>query len=40
MIRKNIDLPDELVAEVMRRNNLPSKKSAAEYALRRVVWTP
>ena len=37
MTRTNIDLPDELVAEVMRRYDLPSKRSAVEYALRRVV---
>ena len=37
MSRTNIDLDDELVAEVMRRYKAPSKRAAVELALRRLV---
>jgi Arc/MetJ family transcription regulator len=37
MSRTNIDLDDELVAEAMRRFDLPTKKSAVEFALRRLL---
>lgn len=40
MSRTNIDLPDDLVEEVMRRYDLPTKKSAVEFALRRVLSAP
>jgi Arc/MetJ family transcription regulator len=40
MSRTNIDLPDDLVAEVMIRFDLPTKKSAVEFALRRVLGGP
>lgn len=35
--RTNIDLPDELVDEVMRAFDLPTKRSAVEFALRRLL---
>lgn len=37
MTRTNIDIDDELVATVMNRFSLPTKKSAVEMALRRLV---
>jgi len=37
MSRTNIDLDDELVAEVMRRYNLKTKREAVDLALRRLV---
>ena len=37
MSRTNIDIDDELVAIVMNRFNLPTKKSAVDMALRRLV---
>jgi len=37
MSRTNIDLDDELVAIVMNRFNLSTKKSAVEMALKRLV---
>jgi Arc/MetJ family transcription regulator len=37
MTRTNLDLDDELVAEVMRRYGLASKRAAVDYALRRLV---
>ena len=40
MSRTNIDLDDELVAEVMRRFGVTTKKSAVELALRRLLSTP
>ena len=40
MSRTNIDLPDDLVEEVMQRYNLPTKKSAVEFALRKVLAGP
>jgi Arc/MetJ family transcription regulator len=35
--RTNLDLDDDLVAEVMHRYTLPSKRAAVDYALRRLV---
>jgi len=40
MTRTNIDLDDELVAEVMRRFGVTTKKSAVELALRRLLAAP
>lgn len=37
MTRTNIDIDDELVAEVMRRFGLTMKKEAVDLALRRLV---
>lgn len=37
MARTNIDIDDELVAIVMRRNSLRTKKDAVDFALRRLV---
>lgn len=37
MSRTNIDIDDEMVAEVMRRFGLDSKKSAVELALKRLL---
>ena len=37
MSRTNIDLPDDDIAELMRRFDLPTKKSAVEFALKRVL---
>lgn len=37
MTRTNIDIDDELVAEVMRRFNLKTKREAVDFALRRLV---
>jgi Arc/MetJ family transcription regulator len=37
MSRTNIDIDDEMVAEVMRRFGLDTKKSAVELALRRLL---
>lgn len=37
MTRTNIDIDDALVAEVMRRYDLPSKREAVDLALRRLV---
>ena len=37
MARTNIDLDDELVAEVMRRYGLRTKREAVDLALRRLV---
>jgi Arc/MetJ family transcription regulator len=39
MSRTNIDLDDDLVAEAMRRFDLPTKRSAVEFALRRLLAT-
>lgn len=38
--RTNIDLDDDLVAEVMRRYACRTKKEAVDLALRRLVGTP
>jgi len=38
--RTNIELDDRLVAEVMRRYRLASKKEAVDLALRFLVGTP
>ncbi len=40
MTRTNIDLDDELVAEVMRRFGMATKKEAVDLALRRLVGAP
>lgn len=40
MTRTNIELDDELVAEVMRRFGLSTKKDAVHLALRRLVGPP
>lgn len=40
MSRTNIDLDDELTAEVMRRFGVTTKKAAVDLALRRLVGTP
>lgn len=40
MARTNIDLDDDLVAEVMRRFGVATKKEAVNLALRRLVGTP
>ena len=40
MSRTNIDIDDELVAEVMRRYGVATKKQAVDLALRRLVGVP
>lgn len=40
MSRTNIDLDEELVAEVMRRYGISTKKQAVDLALRRLVGVP
>jgi Arc/MetJ family transcription regulator len=40
MTRTNIDINDDLVARVMRRFNLPSKRAAVDLALRRLLGEP
>lgn len=40
MTRTNIDLDDALVAEVMRRYGVSTKKEAVDLALRRLVGVP
>jgi Arc/MetJ family transcription regulator len=40
MSRTNIDLDDGLVAEVMRRFGVSTKKEAVDLALRRLVGVP
>lgn len=40
MSRTNIELDDDLVAEVMRRYRVSTKKDAVDFALRRLVGTP
>ncbi len=37
MTRTNIDLPDELVLQAMEIFELPTKRSAVEFALRRLL---
>lgn len=37
MGRTNIEIDDELVAEVMRRYDLPTKRAAVDFALRRLA---
>lgn len=37
MGRTNIEIDDKLVAEVMRRYDLPTKRAAVDLALRRLV---
>jgi Arc/MetJ family transcription regulator len=40
MSRTNIDLDDELTAEVMRRFGVATKKAAVDLALRRLAGAP
>jgi Arc/MetJ family transcription regulator len=40
MTRTNIDLDQELTAEVMRRFGLTTKKAAVDLALRRLLGAP
>lgn len=40
MSRTNIDIDDELIARVMQRYSLASKREAVDYALRRLVRKP
>lgn len=40
MSRTNLDVDDRLVAEVMRRYRLSSKRKAVDLALRRLVGAP
>ena len=40
MGRTNIELDDALVAEVMRRYRLPTKRAAVDFALRRLAGPP
>lgn len=40
MSRTNIELDDDLVAEVMRRFGVPTKREAVDLALRRLVGVP
>lgn len=40
MTRTNIDLDDDLVATVMARYRLDSKRSAVDFALRQLVREP
>ncbi len=40
MSRTNIDIDDELTAEVMRRFGVTTKKAAVDLALRRLVGAP
>lgn len=40
MSRTNIDIDDDLVAEVMRRHGLSTKRAAVDLALRRLVGVP
>ena len=36
MSRTNIDIDDELIADVMRENNLRTKREAVDFALRKA----
>ncbi len=40
MARTNIEIDDELAAEVMRRFGLSTKRAAVDLALRRLVGVP
>ena len=40
MARTNIDIDDELVAQVMQRYHLESKRGAVDFALRNLVLEP
>ena len=40
MTRTNIDIDDDLAAEVMRRFGLKTKRAAVDLALRRLVGVP
>ena len=37
MSRTNIDIDDDLIAQCMGRFDLPTKRSAVEFALRRLI---
>jgi Arc/MetJ family transcription regulator len=38
--RTNIDIDDDLLAQVMRRYDLPTKRAAVDFALRRLAVGP
>lgn len=40
MTRTNIDIDDALIDEAMRRYDLPTKREAVDFALRRLVGVP
>lgn len=40
VVRTNLELDDDLVAEVMRRYGLSTKRAAVDLALRRLVGEP
>jgi Arc/MetJ family transcription regulator len=40
MSRTNIDIDDELIARVMRQYNVPTKRGAVDFALRKLVDEP
>ena len=40
MARTNIDIDDDLLARVLRRYRLPTKKAAVDFALRALVAEP
>lgn len=40
VVRTNLELDDDLVAEVMRRYGLSTKRAAVDLALRRLVGDP
>lgn len=40
MTRTNVDIDDELIATVMARYQLPSKRSAVDFALRQLAIPP
>lgn len=37
MTRTNVDIDDQLIATVMKQNDLKTKKDAVDFALRKVV---
>lgn len=38
--RTNIEIDDELITKVMQRYDLPTKRAAVDYALRRLLGMP
>ncbi|MGH8968782.1 MAG: type II toxin-antitoxin system VapB family antitoxin [Actinomycetes bacterium] len=40
MARTNIDLDEQLVRKVMQRYDLPTKRAAVDFALRRLLGDP
>ncbi len=40
MSRTNIDIDDELIARIMTRNGLPTKRAAVHWALRKADLEP